>query len=66
MAMMVFGLIAAIDLRTARVRGVRPSTALMVGAAWVLFGLAGIAGVKPDATFALFIVPGALLLASAW
>jgi hypothetical protein len=63
-AMIVFGVLAAIDVALARRTQRSAPVSTFVGAAYVLFGLAGLVAIKPDATFALFIVPGLLVLAA--
>jgi hypothetical protein len=61
---MIGGLIVVLSL-TARRRG-RPGSALPVlltGLTGTAFGLGGMIAVKPDPTFAIFLVPGLLVLA---
>ena len=66
MAMITFGVIAiALFAAAARGGAVSLFPVRLIAVAYVLFGLAGIVLIKADATFLLFLVPGALLLAGA-
>jgi hypothetical protein len=62
--MVLFGALAALDLYRARARQASAPITMVIGVAYVLFGAAGMIFIKPDPTFALFIVPGLLLLAA--
>jgi hypothetical protein len=64
MAMVLSGVLVALDLRAPRASPAPRRFAMTIGAAYVLFGFAGLALVKADPTFALFIVPGLLVLAA--
>jgi hypothetical protein len=65
-AMITFGVMAiALFAAAARGRAVSLFPVRVIAAAYMLFGLAGIVLIKADATFLLFLVPGALLLAGA-
>jgi hypothetical protein len=61
-AMIVFGVLAASDVQQARRARRSPRAATIIGAAYVLFAVAGAVAIKPDPTFAIFIVPGLLIL----
>jgi hypothetical protein len=64
MAMLLSGVVGVTTVWRMRSGETTAWPAIAVGAAWVLFGLWGLAVVKRDATFLLFIVPGVLLLAA--
>ena len=64
MTMVLSGVLAAMTVLRMRGGTLTAWPAVVVGAAWILFGLWGLVAVKRDATFLMFIIPGALLLAA--
>jgi hypothetical protein len=62
MAMVLSGVLAIATVLRMRGGAMIAWPAVVVGAAWILFGLWGLVAVKRDPTFLMFILPGALLL----
>jgi len=63
MSMVMAGVLAIVGcVRGARGRDTSRWPLLVVGGAYAVFGLAGLVLVGVDATFAMFVVPGVLLL----
>lgn len=65
LSMVAFGCVAAYALYEARRGGGSLTPAVIIGAAYVLFAVLCMALIKVDATFLMFLLPGALLLAAA-
>jgi hypothetical protein len=67
LSMLTFGAIVAITLQRA-VRRADESLAvvMVIGAAYVVFGLVGLALTGGNATFLMFLVPGVMLVVTAW
>jgi hypothetical protein len=63
-AMVTFGILAALLLRAPQ-SSVRSLGLLIIAAAYLVFGAAGLLLLKLDPTFLMFIVPGALLIVAA-
>ena len=67
LSMVTFGVIVAMTLWRATQRAEESlATVMVIGAVYVVFGLVGLALTGADATFLMFLVPGVMLVATAW